>query len=79
MAKLSISEFSVLTRVGDNRRPISGYVTFSDGKDYGWHSDLDSDAIEFHGRRGHEGFKESFYFKSSKRALLVKDWLENNG
>lgn len=78
MAELSITECSVLSRVGDNRVPSIGNASFSDGKHYTWLSDTFGTEIEFKGLRGNPGFRESFHFKSPKRAALVKEWLNEN-
>lgn len=62
----------IIARSGENGRPVSGEVSYSDGKSYGW--SLHGDTVAFRGSRrlGHgcEG-RESFSFTSARRASAL--------
>lgn len=78
MAKLTILTCKVLARAGDNKAQHIGIAAFSDGKAYTWIFDHLGNDLEFQSSRGHSGFKESFHFRSPKRATLVKEWLDRS-
>lgn len=75
--ELKIEKVVVVSSSTRNGAPISGDVTFSDGKCYDW--SMHTDETRFHTSRKmqHGGF-ERFSFSSPKRAKLLTDWLNNN-
>jgi len=83
---LTITSVNIIGRSGPNLRPVSGYVSFSDGKDYHFGERMERSKEEekyimvgfrFGGyRKMHHGGWESFGFNSPKREALLAAHLE---
>ncbi|WP_315921607.1 hypothetical protein [Mesorhizobium sp. SP-1A] len=76
MAELTITECSVLIRVGANLQPSIGFVTFSDFKTYTWLVSSDG-SINLEGHRC--PFSGEISFPHQSQSQLVKEWLGKNG
>lgn len=74
--ELAIEEVTVTSKSTNNGAPISGDVTFSDGKYYGW--SMYNDETRFHtSRKMPHGGMERFSFTSPKRAKMLENWLNS--
>jgi hypothetical protein len=68
---INIINMSISARTGHNGSPVSGDVTFSDGKSYGWLL-LPEGGIRFTGsRRGYGARFNLFCFSSPKRETVL--------
>lgn len=74
--ELTIDSVIVIGQSLNNGTPISGEVSFSDGKKWGWSSY--DDEIRFHTKRMMPGGYQRFSFTSQKRAKMLVDWLNEN-
>ena len=74
---ISIVKLDVISRRSGNGLPYSGWVTFSDGKFYGWGRD-EQDDIFFSSYRKQDGGGHKFFFNSVKRAKLIEDYLNTH-
>jgi hypothetical protein len=70
--KLTIDNVVVIAVSLNNGAPISGEVSFSDGKNFEWSSY--DDEIRFHTRRMPGGYQR-LSFASHQRAVILLDWL----
>jgi len=71
--ELTIVNVIVIGQSINNGAPISGEVSFSDGKKFGWSSH--DNEIRFHTKRKMPGGYQRFSFNSQKRAKMLVDWL----
>jgi hypothetical protein len=63
---LSVTKISICSRRGANNRPGSGYVTFSDGRDYYWSAGKQAGDDNFYlmtERFGHWGHNTHYCFR----------------
>lgn len=76
MDNITITEVTVVSTSGSNGAPMSGDVTFSDGKYYSWSTY--GGEMRFSSSRKIYDSTQRFSFKSAKREKLLTDWLNNN-
>ena len=74
--EIKVDKVIVVSTSGSNGAPISGDVTFSDGKTYDWSAH--GGEMRFHTSRKMPGGFERFSFTSPKRAKMLTDWLNTN-
>lgn len=86
---MKVVSVTTQTRFGGNGAPRSGYVTFDDGKEYGWHKweaqpKYWEEHIKFYGSKlffadSPSRYRQKFSFRSKKREEALEAWLKENG